>query len=347
MPTVELAVPGRLCLFGEHSDWAGELRAQDATLAPGACLIAGTDQRLVARATAADRFELRSRLPDGGSRGPFVLSLGAAPQFAAALDSFFSYAAATAAIVWQHHRCSGIDLEIVENDLPISRGLSSSAAICVLTARAFNRVHQLGLDLRGEMELAYRGELAAGSLCGRMDQGCAYGRQPVLLRFDGDRFEIEPLQAAKPLHLLIVDLAHRKDTRRILADLRRAVLAADPDSELRSALGGENLEIVDQARRAIESGDAPTLGALMRRAQDLFDAWVAPHSPDELRAPRLHSVLRLPAAADLTWGGKGVGSQGDGCAQFVCRGVSERQELTRQIHAARLGHCLPLTIGSD
>ena len=32
---VEIFVPGRLCLFGEHSDWAALYRAADPSIAPG------------------------------------------------------------------------------------------------------------------------------------------------------------------------------------------------------------------------------------------------------------------------------------------------------------------------
>jgi hypothetical protein len=33
---VELFVPGRVCLFGEHSDWAGSFRRFNSALSPGA-----------------------------------------------------------------------------------------------------------------------------------------------------------------------------------------------------------------------------------------------------------------------------------------------------------------------
>lgn len=42
--------------------------------------------------------------------------------------------------------------------LPLKKGLSSSAALCVLVARAFNRAYGLKLTTRGEMQYAYEGE---------------------------------------------------------------------------------------------------------------------------------------------------------------------------------------------
>ena len=38
---IELFVPGRLCLFGEHSDWAGHYRKHNADLLPGRTLVVG------------------------------------------------------------------------------------------------------------------------------------------------------------------------------------------------------------------------------------------------------------------------------------------------------------------
>ncbi len=345
--SLTLFVPGRLCLFGEHSDWAGAFRAHDPEIAPGACIITGTDQGITASVAAAPDFQMTSHLPDGSVRGPFRVSMdGTALRRAASAGDFFSYAAGVAAALWARSRPPGVRITVDHMDLPVRRGLSSSAAICVLTARAFNQVHRLGLSVRDEMELAYRGELAAGSQCGRMDQACAYGNRLVLLGFDGDAMTVELLSPAQPLYLVIVDLLHYKDTRRILADLQTQFLAA-PDGRtraLRAALGPKNLEVIAEARAALAAGDARAVGALMLRAQDLFDRCVAPACPSELSAPRLHAILADRVAHDLTWGGKGVGSQGDGAAQFVCRGLQERTTLIQHLSAAGTVQCLPLTI---
>ena len=342
-----LFVPGRLCLFGEHSDWAGALRTRDASIAPGACIITGTDQGITATVTPCANFEMTSHLPDGSVRGPFRVAMdGAALRAATTAGDFFRYAAGVAAVLWERWHPPGVRISVDHMDLPVRRGLSSSAAICVLTARAFNRVHQLGLDTRDEMELAYRGELAAGSQCGRMDQACAYGKRLVLLGFDGDTMRVDLLSSEQPLYLLIVDLLHHKDTRRILADLHAQFLA--PDSEqtraLRGALGRGNLALIAAARAALAAGDAHQLGALMIEAQAVFDHDIAPACPSELTAPRLHALLADPVVRKLTWGGKGVGSQGDGAAQFVCRGSDERAALINHLSAAGLMKCLPLTI---
>ena len=42
--TKELFVPGRLCLFGEHSDWAGKYRTMNADIVAGAAIVSGIEQ---------------------------------------------------------------------------------------------------------------------------------------------------------------------------------------------------------------------------------------------------------------------------------------------------------------
>ena len=134
------------------------------------------------------------------------------------------------------------------------------------------------------------------------------------------------------IYLLVIDLRRGKDTRRILADLNECF----PDTEgpvagdVREALGAANHELHLRARGAVEAGDGPMLGALMTEAQERFDAMVAPACP-ELESPRLHEVLAHPAIGELAHGAKGVGSQGDGCAQIVAQGSEQREVLSRKL----------------
>jgi galactokinase len=346
----ELFVPGRLCLLGEHSDWAAGYRTAHPDLERGFCLAAGTDQGLRAHVEPLEgAFEISSALPHGERRGPERLPLERDALEAAARGSgFFRYAAGTAAEVLERHAPGGVRIEITASDLPIRRGLSSSAAVSVLVARAFDRVRELGLDLRGEMELAYAGERRCGSECGRLDQICALGRTASHLTFDGEELEIEPLAPGATFWLLVVDLRRGKDTRRILADLNRCFPDAPGERAegVRHALGALNADLVRRAREALEAGAAESLGALMREAQQVFDRLVAPACP-ELAAPRLHRVLDHPATRELGLGGKGVGSQGDGCAQIVCRGPEERARLAGELSGPLDVACLPLTLLRD
>jgi len=61
--SLDLFVPGRLCLFGEHSDWAGAQRAFNADIVPGEAIVTGIEQGLYATVTKHDRFIVRSVIP--------------------------------------------------------------------------------------------------------------------------------------------------------------------------------------------------------------------------------------------------------------------------------------------
>jgi galactokinase len=92
---------------------------------------------------------------------------------------FWSYVAGVAAVMLDRFHVRGIKIDNYKTTLPASKGLSSSAAVCVLVARAFNLLFGLGLTARGEMEIAYAGEVMTPSKCGRMDQCVAFGHRPV------------------------------------------------------------------------------------------------------------------------------------------------------------------------
>jgi UTP-glucose-1-phosphate uridylyltransferase/mevalonate kinase len=240
---------------------------------------------------------------------------------AAQEGGFSSYAAGVAYQVMTHYRVRGIEIDNFMTDLPVKKGLSSSAAICVLTARAFNRVYDLKLTVRGEMELAYQGEITTPSRCGRLDQGCAYGNRPIMMTFDGDKIDVDEVAVPKDLFFIIVDLQASKDTREILNRLNHCYPFAEDDvqREVQTYLGPVNADIVRRAEAALRAGDAAALGALMQEAQAAFDQHLQPACPSQLTAPVLHRLLTYERIQPHIFGGKGVGSQGDGTAQLIAK----------------------------
>jgi galactokinase len=259
---------------------------------------------------------------------------------------FWSYVAGTAYQVLARYDVKGLVVDNYRTDLPIKKGLSSSAAACVLAARAFNRVYDLGLTVRDEMELAYQGEITTPSRCGRMDQGCAFGNCPVLMTFDGENLDTEALHVGRDLHLVLVDLDAQKNTMKILEQLNRCYPQArnEIDHGVQKLLGPVNAHIVHQAVEALRDGDAERMGALMVDAQALFDEYAIPACPEELTAPVLHRVLNHRPLEPHVWGGKGVGSQGDGSAQFIARSQHDQQTAVEIIERDLGMHSLKLTI---
>jgi UTP-glucose-1-phosphate uridylyltransferase len=109
-------------------------------------------------------------------------------------------------------------------------------------------------------------------------------------------------------------------------------------------LGAINKRIVYQAAEALAVGDAEQLGALMVEAQGFFDCYALPACPEELTAPVLHRALSHEALRPHVWGGKGVGSQGDGAAQFVARSKAAQQAAVEILERELGMSCLTVTL---
>ncbi len=348
---MKLFVPGRICLFGEHTDWAGSYRRINGDIEKGVTLIVGTNQGVHAEVKPhPNRLILRSTLNDGTRIGPLAVDMKPEALLAeAAKGGFFSYAAGVAAQVLTHYRVRGLEIDNYLTDLPLKKGLSSSAAICVLVARAFNRVYDLKMTVRGEMEYAYFGEINTPSRCGRMDQGCAYGNRPVMMIFDGDRMEVEELSVPHDLHFVVVDLCAGKDTREILNRLNHCYPFADDEIQrgVQDYLGPISARITREAAEALRAGDAARIGRLMCEAQTLFDRYLQPACPSQLTAPVLHRVLRHPSIQPHVLGGKGVGSQGDGTAQFIVADAESQERVIALIESELKMPCLSLVVQSN
>ena len=328
---MKIFVPGRICLFGEHSDWAGSYRRINATIEKGYTIITGTDQGIHAEVEPhPTALVLSSTTPAGERVGPYEIPMELSALHAEAQrGGFWSYIAGVAYQVLTHYHVRGLVIDNFKTDLPIKKGLSSSAAISVLAARAFNRVYDLKMTTRGEMELAYQGEITTPSRCGRMDQGCAFGNRPVLMTYDGDLLETSELKVGGELYFVIVDLQAQKDTMEILKRLNRCYPFPETALEkgVQELLGPINKRIAHQAIEAIRHADAERLGALMTEAQAFFDRYAMPACPEELTAPVLHRVLNYEQLKPHIWGGKGVGSQGDGTGQFITRSEADQQAV--------------------
>ncbi len=345
---MKIFVPGRICLMGEHSDWAGGYRRINADIEKGYALIAGTNQGIYAEVEPHPTSLVLTSITDGSEQhGPceFPMEPKALLEEAQKGD-FFSYAAGVAYQVLTNYHVRGLVINNFKTDLPVKKGLSSSAAISVLTARAFNRVYDLKMTTRGEMEIAYQGEITTPSRCGRMDQGCAFGNRPVLMVFDGERLDTIELNVKDDMYFVLVDLQAKKDTMEILARLNRSYPFPDNETEedVQRLLGPINKRIVTQAVDLLQQGDTEKLGALMVEAQEFFDRYAIPACPEELTAPVLHRVLNYEPLKPHIWGGKGVGSQGDGTAQFLARSKSDQQAIVQIIERDLNMPCLELTL---
>ncbi len=328
---MKIFVPGRLCLFGEHSDWAGGYRRLNSELVKGYTLLVGTNQGLYAQVKPhPTQLILHASLSDGTRQEPLVLPMERQVLLAEAeKGGFFSYAAGVAYQFLTHYQVCGLEIDNYLTDLPIQKGLASSAALCVLVARAFNRLYDLKMTIRGEMEFAYLGEITTPSRCGRMDQACAYDNRPIMMIFDGDRTDVIELNVPKDLFFVIVDLGSSKNTQEILHNLNQCYPFATNEvhRNVHNYLGSISSQLTQKAVEALQKGDALRIGALMKRAQSEFDRCLIPACPSQLTAPALHEILNYQPIQPYILGGKGVGSQGDGTAQFIVKDEESQHKV--------------------
>lgn len=342
----DLFVPGRLCIIGEHSDWAGIHRMTNADIIPGQAIVTGIEQGIYATVEKADRFVVTSSLPMYHGES-LVCDMDTDKLLQVAYKGgFFSYVAGVASYINENYHVEGLKITITKMDLPIKSGLSSSAAICVLVARAFNRMYNLHLNTMGEMRIAYSGEQRTPSRCGRLDQACAYGINPVRMYFDGTEISVKTLTVKSPLYFVVANLNAGKDTVKILADLNKCFPFAQNATEksVQEALGRDNVVFIDRACQAIEEGDVKGLGQVMVEFQDNFDKKVAPACLEQLTAPVLHEVLQDETIKTLSYGAKGVGSQGDGTVQFLARDEDSQQKIIEYLKNEKGMEGFPLTL---
>ncbi|CAN0050212.1 unnamed protein product [Ectocarpus sp. 6 AP-2014] len=392
----EIFVPGRLCVLGEHTDWAAGYRDRNRAVPPGFTVVATTREGLHARvqARADGRLTFKAARPDAftGGKGGGDGTTGGGGQTAAAVTSggavgaadgvstldvalteealkgvieakgFFMYVAGTALVVCSRFGlfspplssaaggdpiAGGVTIDNYMTTLPLKKGLSSSAAACVLVVRALCLAYGLELTVPQVMELAHLGEARAGSKCGRMDQCCALGTNHVgAMFFDGEDvriYEVAPPESG--IFLVVADLNGSKDTIKILASLNQCFPRAKDDAEDRvHRYIRDNAQLAWRAVSAIEQGDAQELGRAMTAAQSSFDEAATPICPSEFSSPLLHRVMSDQRVKSLTWGIKGVGAQGDGSVQMLARGRREQEELTLVLREMGMTGVLPVTV---
>ncbi len=330
---IKLFSSGRLCLFGEHSDWAGQNRSMNSDIEPGRAIVTGIEQGIYAEAYRSDQFVIIDKISDTNEKSFSCDMSRERLREEAKGGGYFSYACGVASYICEWYRVGGLTIEIYDQTLPVKSGLSSSAAICVLVAKAFHQLYDLHMNTLGLMNIAYWGEQRTPSRCGRLDQACAFGVAPVSMTFDGHEVDVDRIPVRKPLYYVFADLMAGKNTVKILADLNKGYPFATDEKEerLHEALGRDNLEITRRAMEYISTGQVEKLGSLMTEAQALFDEKVAPMCPSELTAPVLHRTLHDPHIIELTYGGKGVGSQGDGTVQFLAKDELAQEKLFEYI----------------
>ncbi|QCX77120.1 Galactokinase [Streptomyces sp. YIM 121038] len=191
------AAPGRVNLIGEYTDFNEGFVMPLALPHTAVAAVARRDDGIL-------------RLHSADVEGP-VVELGAAAL--QPLSDSGGWAAYPAGVVWAlreaGHPVAGADLHLAST-VPTGAGLSSSAALEVVTALALNDLYELGLDRRELALIAQRAENAfVGVPCGVMDQTASAVCEPGhVLHLDCRDLSVRQVPfdlAAHGLRLLVVD----------------------------------------------------------------------------------------------------------------------------------------------
>lgn len=324
MKKVKIFVPGRICIFGEHSDLASTYKKYNKKICNGYAIVSCINQGIYAYASYSNKFILKENDKKLNIEMKYELLEKYIKN-----NSYYCYVCSVAKYFLLNYHVDGINIFIYKNTLPIKKGLSSSASISVLVTKAFNEIYNLNLSTDTIMEIAYKCERETGSLCGRLDQFVAFKRGSFFVEFYNNSINYKKLKFSNNIYFVIADLNGVKNTKKILSSINSAFPYAKDkiSNNVINYLGEINKKIVCDSIKYLESGNSYKIGNLMNKAQTLFDKNVMPICYEELKSIKLHSVLNDINIKKMTYGGKGVGSQGDGSVQLIAKNYNCQKKL--------------------
>ncbi len=322
---------GRVCLVGEHCDYA---RGMSVGLPLHHKITLQGSQRKDRTITFTSTIDQ--------SAYSLCLTLD---QISIPSDHLLRYSAAAVKVLQdQGYSLYGADI-FLTSDLPMKKGLSSSAAVTVGTLKLFNEMFVLQIPQDRLAELAYIAEHDILNIgCGRMDQiVSAYNSLVVMDYKESDKPKITPLPpAAKHIFILVcVPLVDKRDLPAILKASNKAYFHPErpEDYNFKNAL--DQLipqQVVLPFIEAISKGDIISAGRCLRRNQEIYDQYFVPVCAD-FKAPLLYALLAL-AKKHGSLGEKWTGAGGIGA--FICLTASlETQEKLQ--HALTVSSPVPLT----
>lgn len=322
---VKIFVPGRLCLFGEHSDWASEYRSINKNIEKGYTIVATINQGIEAKVKKSKKFKFSFT----EKNVCFEMDIKKLKQYNYR-DEFLSCVIETAKYMLNNYNVSsGIDISIESMDLPMGSGLSSSSAICVLVAKAFNNLYKLKIELDDIMNISYQSERNANFKCGKMDHICALGKKLVKIEFD-KKLSIKEIKPKNKLYFVFC-VIKKKNTRKILEILNESYpnIKESKDKIVQKTFGIYNKQTIVKAIEYIEKGYVKRLGKLMTESQKVFDNNITKVLGEEFEEVNLHKIINDKEVKKLILGAKGVGSHGDGAVQFLVESKEKQNKLLK------------------
>ncbi len=349
---VIVRAPGRVNLIGEHTDYNG-----------GFVLPFAIDMDVRIALLPTDEPRIRIHREDDGQTATISLD-----PFPPKGDAWHDYIAGTAWALAEHGQpVRGFDGLLVST-LPIGSGLSSSAALEVVTAWAVSAPDGPAIDALEVAKISqYAENNHVGVMCGLMDQfASACGVDGSALLFDCRSTEWRPVRLPPELALVVIHsgVSHghadnEYNDRRAACERVVAVVAEDDpavtllrDIEMaRLEAYRDRLDPVDFRRAyhvltenervlaavaALESDDHAALGELMAGSQ------VSMRDDYDITCPEIDALVEITVEVPGVIGSRMTGGGFGGCTITLARhdAVETLRQTVEREYPARTG-CTP------
>lgn len=315
MKKINLFVPGRMGIVGEFSDLVTPYLKDNKRLIPGSAIAISINRGIYATVSKSRKIFIKFN----ENELDISLDKNELEERARNPKDFFSYICGTILYMKMNYKVLGLNLEIYKSDLPIKKGLSSSAAICILIVEAFNQIYNLKMTKDEQIEAAYQGEHLALSNCGKLDQITILETGLIKIVFAEKRAIVTPIKLKKKMYFIIADLGAKKDTVKIIDDLSNCFPFPKNrmEKKIQRIMTVKNKKIVDNVEKSIENGNLKMVGRNLIKFQKNKDKCSMICS--EFIAPKLHLLLNDKKIKKLSYGAKDVGSGGDGSIEILAK----------------------------
>ena len=335
---VTATAPGRVNLIGEHTDYNGGYVLPTALPQETRVVLARRNDRIV-----------RAYSVDLGSDSLTTYELGSESRTSSWIDYVQGV---TWALGTEGAPLSGADI-LVTSNVPIGKGLSSSASLEVAVARGLRSLFQLTIDDVAIAMIGHRAETDfVGAPVGIMDQMvCSLGDRFNALFLDAwtRRFEKIPLPTDVELGVIDSGIAHshasgKYRTRRRECDEAASMLGVDKlrdltESDLPRIAGlpaplnrrarhvvTENARVL-AAVEAIRRNDPKTLGRLFLESHSSM------RDDFEVSLPEIDRLVDISARHPRTYGARLTGGGFGGAIVMLCERHSA-DDVTRAVMQA-------------
>nr|MDO8115216.1 hypothetical protein [Candidatus Sigynarchaeota archaeon] len=312
MSSVKLAVPGRICLFGDKIDLIGRP------------VIAATIDKFM-------YFEMETR--NDGVIHFFSKEYPAEEETFSVNDkkALFNY---NCHLKYWHACLKSLESSInagkikgfsanVRTDIPIGAGLSTSAAVSVGFLSGINHLFGLNLSKADIAEHAYNAEHnILGIMCGRMDQySIAFGG--ITFISTGDTPRVDVLNV-KRVPLVVGDSCEPREAKKVL---NRVKTELEKKNKIYTDAFDVLHKVVLEGKHHLEDGcDLRRIGKLMCMHQEQENIIGA-------ATDKLNRMCKI-AIENGAFGAKQMGAGGGGCMLAVCADEKIQKKVATALNKA-------------